>query len=256
MSLLVNKHIKELESMKKYPKELFYKGDLSLLEKRKVSIVGTRRPNSYTKKLTHLISNELSKKGIVIVSGAAIGVDAIAHKAANAKNTIAVVANGLDIRYPAINSKLIKNIEEEGLVLSIYKEMQKPRNYTFVQRNELVVSLAEILIVTQADEKSGTLTSIDYALEMGKKVYTIPHHLGESLGTQELVEKGLIQAIYDLDKFLDSFGKNNSYKDDKLMTYLKSFPSYEEAIKKYSNEIFELELEGKIRIENGFIKPI
>ena len=102
------------------------------------------------------------------------------------------MANGLNIRYPAINEKLIKSIEEKGLVLSTYKDEQKARNYTFVQRNEIVVALGEILIVTQADLKSGTLSSIKYALEMGKEVYTIPHHINESLGTQDLLEKDLI----------------------------------------------------------------
>ena len=251
----IKQKIKELESMKKYPKELYYKGSLELLNKRKVSIVGSRRTNAYTKKLTHKIANELSKNDIVVVSGAAIGVDAIAHKAAGSSNTIAVVANGLDIRYPAINSKLIETIEENGLVLSAYKEGFKARNYTFVQRNEIVVSLGEILIVTQADEKSGTLTSIDYALKMGKEVFTIPHHLGESLGTQRLLDKALIKPIYDLDEFLKPFKKELKSKSD-LELYLDTFPSYDEAIKTYPQEIFELELEGKILIENGIIKTI
>ncbi len=255
MSKQINFHIKELEFMKKYPKELFYKGNLSLVNRRKISIVGTRKPNSYTKQITHKLANELSKREIVIVSGAAIGVDAISHNAVGSSNTIAVVANGLNIKYPAINSKLITSIENDGLILSTYKDDEKPRNYTFVQRNELVVALGEILIVTQADEKSGTLTSINYALEMGKRVYTIPHRLNESLGTQKLVEQGLIEPIYDLDKFVNSFG-NKANKNDELDTYLNSFPLYEEALKKYKEKIFELELEGKIIIENGYIKPI
>lgn len=99
------------------------------------------------------------------------------------------MANGLDIKYPAVNSKLISSIENEGLVLSMYQDTQKPRNYTFVQRNELVVALGEILIVTQADLNSGTLSSINYALKMGKEVYTIPHQIDDSLGTQKLLEK-------------------------------------------------------------------
>ena len=201
------------------------------------------------------MTNELSKNDIVIISGAAIGVDAIAHNSATPSNTIAVVANGLDIRYPSINSKLLESIENNGLVLSAYKEGQKARNYTFVHRNEIVVSLGEILIVTQADEKSGTLTSIDYALKMGKEVYTIPHHLEESIGTQKLLDKGLIKPIYDLDKFLTPFKKEVKNKSN-IELYLDTFPSYDEAIKKYPQEIFEFELEGKILIENGIIKPI
>lgn len=246
--------IKELELMKKYPKEIFYRGNTNLLNKRKISIVGTRKPNTYTKQITYKIASELAKRDIIVVSGAAIGVDAISHTAANPSNTIAVLANGLDIKYPAINSKLIKKIENEGLVLSSYEDTKKARNYTFVQRNEIVVALGEVLIVTQADEKSGTLTSINYALEMGKKVYTIPHRINESKGTQNLLEKNLIVPIYDLDKFLNSFG-NIVEKDDELSSYINSFPLYEEAIKKYKDKIFELELEGRIIIENGYIKP-
>ena len=90
---------------------------------------------------------------------------------------------------------------------------------------------------------------------MGKKVYTLPHRLDESLGTQKLVAKGLIEPIYDLEKFLNSFGEIK--KDgSELSRYLNTFPLYEEALKKYKNKIFELELEGQIRVENGYIKPI
>ena len=255
MSKQIDFHIKELDAMKKYPNELFYKGNPALLKKRKISIIGTRRPSSYTKKFTHMLSTQLSKRNIIIVSGAAIGVDAISHFSAGPENTIAVVANGLDIKYPAINSKLITSIEEKGLMLSAYKNKEKARNYTFVHRNEIVVSLGEVLIVTEADQKSGSLTSVKYALDMGKKVYTLPHRLEESIGTQKLVSKGLVEPIYDLEKFLNSFGEIIK-EDDELTKYLNSFPLYEEAIKKYANKIFELELEGQIRIENGYIKPM
>ena len=255
MSQTIDFHIKELDSMKKYPKQLFFKGKTSLIKKRKVSIVGTRRPSKYSAEITYKIANGLAKRDIVIVSGAAIGIDAIAHKASGSNNTIAVVANGLNIKYPAINRKLIEDIEINGLMLSTYEANEKARAYTFVHRNEIVVSLGEILIVTQADEKSGTLTSIEYALKMGKKVYTIPQRLDESIGTQKLIAKGLIEPIYDLEKFLNSFGNIKEVQDE-LSIYLNTFPSYNEALVKYGNTIYELELEGKIRVENGFIKPI
>lgn len=254
MSFFIPSKINELNSMKKYPEKIFYRGNLDILKKRKVSIVGSRKPTKYSALFTNKISSELCKRGIVIVSGAAIGVDAIAHKATDITNTIAVVANGLNIKYPSINKKLIEEIENKGLVLSTYEDNEKPKNYTFVQRNELVVALGEILIVTHADEKSGTLSSINYALEMGKKVYTIPQRLDESLGTQKLVAKGLIEPIYNLDDFFNLFGK--AEQKDELSLYLDTFPLYEDAIKKYGNRIFELELEGKIVVENGVIKPL
>lgn len=84
--------INELNSMKNYPKELFYIGNLKLLKKRKIAMVGSRKPNLYAQKMTHLLASGLSKRDITIVSGAAIGVDSIAHKTAGAKNSIAVVS--------------------------------------------------------------------------------------------------------------------------------------------------------------------
>lgn len=248
----INFKIDELSSMKKYPNELFYIGNTNLLNKRKISIVGTRRPNSYTKEFTFKLASKLSNAGICIVSGAAMGVDAIAHQGAKTNNTIAVVANGLDIRYPTVNKNLIIDIEKNGLILSSYKEKEKARNYTFVLRNEIVVALGEILIVTQADLNSGTLSSVEYALNMNKKVYTLPHRLNESLGTQELVKKGLIEVIYNIDKFiLDITGLKAENIEDEVLHFCRTSPTYESAISKYPNKIFEYELEGKIKIENG-----
>lgn len=244
--------IPELENMKKYPNELFYIGNLDLLKKRKISIVGTRHPLNYTKEFTHKLSSKLSNCGFCIVSGAALGVDAIAHNAAGFENTIAVVANGLDIKYPSINKNLILNIEKQGLMLSAYKEQEKAKNYTFVLRNELVVSLGEILIVTQADENSGSLTSVDYALKMGKKVYTLAHRIDESIGTQKLIQKGLVDVIYNIDEFVENLtGKKFEKNEDEILRFCSTNPFYEEAFIKFPNKLFEYELEGKIRVENG-----
>ena len=245
--------IDELSSMKKYPEELFYIGNTKLLSKKKVSIIGTRRPSSYTKEFTHKLALKLSSYGICIVSGAAMGVDAISHAAAGVENTIAVVANGLDIKYPSVNKNLISNIEKNGLMISAYKEGEKARNYTFVLRNEIVVALGDVLIVTEADLKSGSLTSIKYAIAMGKKIYTLPHRINESLGTQELLKKSLIEPIYDIDEFVGSL-INKDVKDsinDEVLAFCSTNPTYDEAMRKYSNKIFEYELEGKIKIQDG-----
>ena len=245
-------NIDELASMKKYPDELFYIGNLELLKKRKIALIGTRHPNSYTKEFTYKLASKLSNVGICIISGAAMGVDAIAHQGAGTNNTIAVVANGLDIRYPSINKNLIIDIERNGLILSAYKEKEKAKNYTFVLRNEIVVALSELLIVTEADINSGSLTSVNYALKMGKDVYTLPHRINESLGTQELIKKGLIKVIYDIDEFIYNIsGIRNELFEDEILKFCSLSPIYEEAYNKYPNKIFEYELEGKIRVENG-----
>ena len=246
-------NVKELNSMKKYPKELFYRGDLSLLQKTKISIVGTRRPSSYSKFKTAKISLELSKRDVCIVSGAAMGVDSIAHQNAGANNTIAVMANGLDIRYPSINKTIITNIEKEGLTLSQFKDGFRATPWSFVARNEIVVALGDCLIVTEADLKSGSMRSVEFALKMKKKIYVLPHRVGESEGTNYLLKNSLATAIYDIDEFVAGFGYTCKEKKDEFLEYCKSNPTYDEAIEKYGDKIFQYELDGKIKLINNII---
>jgi len=249
----VKVHIPELNSMKKYPKKLLHVGRIELLEKHKISIIGTRRPTSYTKIQTALLSSALASRGIIIVSGAAMGVDAIAHKNAKEKNTIAVMANGLDIRYPQVNKSLIEGIEKEGLTLSQFETGAKATPWSFVVRNEIVVALGDVLIVTEADLKSGSMRSVDYALKMQKKIYVLPHRIGESAGTNYLIKNGLAEVIYDVEEFVSSFGEKEATCKDDFLEYCKTNPSYEDAISKHKDKVFEYELEGKIEILNGSI---
>ena len=253
MSNKITFHIKELEFMKSYPKNIFYIGNTSLLNNKKIAIVGTRKPNNYTKNFTHQLSCALSNANITIVSGVAMGVDAIAHNA-SINNTIAVVANGLNIRYPSVNKNLIQKIEQNSLIICTYKDNEKARAYTFVQRNELVVALCDALIITQADLNSGSLTSAKYALSMNKPIYVLPHRIGESNGTTELLKNKQAKPIYDIDDFLIELGINKKETiKDKFLQYCKSNPTYDEAITKYAEKVFEYELLGQIQIKDGKI---
>jgi DNA processing protein len=251
----INFHINKLDSMKKYPKNLYYIGNTALLEKRTLSIVGSRKPNSYTKQYTHELSKELSKHNICIVSGAAMGVDAISHHAAGTNNTIAVAGTGLDIRYPVVNKRLIEDIESNGLMLSQFPIKTPSQRYNFPIRNEVVVALGECLIVTQADENSGTMRSVEFALKMKKPIFVLSHRIGESIGTNKLLEKGLATPIYDIDKFIEDFVgfKNKIKHSDDFLEYCKTNPIYDEAMSLFPEKLFEYELSGKITIENGLV---
>lgn len=244
-------HIDALNSMKKYPNELFYRGNLELLNRPKISIIGTRRPLTYTKQFTAKLSSALSKRGVCIVSGAAMGVDGIAHQ--NAQDTIAVMANGLGIRYPSVNKSLIERIEKEGLTLSQFKEDFRATPWSFVVRNEVVVALGDILIVSEADLKSGSMRSIEFALAMKKEIFVLPHRCGESEGTNYLLKTKQAKAIYDIDEFVSQFGKEVSTCKDEFLEYCKKYSSLNEAISKFGNKVYEYELEGKITIKNNFI---
>ena len=257
MTAVVDRPIPELDAMKKYPDPLYFQGRLSLLDRPKISIVGTRKPSTYTRQFTYDLAHALSQRGVAIVSGAAMGVDAIAHQGAGASNTIAVMATGLDIRYPAINAPMISQIEREGLVLSQFADGQKAANWGFVVRNELVVALGEILIVAEADENSGSMRSVEYALKMGKPIYVLPHSLDSSYGTNGLLARGEAQAIYDMEAFADRFGSipaNDDLTRDEFFYFCQQGPTLDEAIGSFGDRIFEAELSGEIRIENGRVR--
>jgi len=243
---------KELSYLKKEPKEIFYRGNPELLNARKVSIVGTRRPSQYTKEYTFELAKELAKRGVVVVSGAAMGVDAIAHKGAGANNTIAVVANGLDIKYPAVNKALLTDIENSGLILSTFAEGFRATRWSFVVINELVVALGEVLIVAEADLNSGTMRSVEYALAMGKEIYVLPHRLNDSLGTNTLLANNQAKPIYDINKFANIFGEIVEVKDE-FLEFIKKDNSLESVLSKFGDRVYEAELEGVIAIENGYI---
>jgi len=256
MSQIFTQHLPALESMKKSPSKLFYKGNLELLQRPKVSIVGTRRPSNYTRQCTYTLANALAKRGVCVVSGAAMGVDTIAHAGAGEENTIAVVANGLDIRYPAVNQNLIASIEDKGLVLSQFNDGFRATGWSFVVRNELVVALGDILIVTEADLNSGSMRSVEYALKMGKEIFVVSQRLGESLGTNQLLHTMKATAIHDIEAFASTFGQiaDEGLEKDDFFYFCQKAPTFDESLKKFGDRVYEAELEGTITIQNGIVR--
>ena len=250
---IIEEQIEALACMKKYPQTLQYSGNLDLLKRKKISIVGSRKPSQYTKMITHNLSFALSKAGCCIVSGGAMGVDAIAHNGAKSSNTIAVLPNGLNHKYPAINKNLLTFIEKDGLLLSQFDDDFKATSWSFVVRNELVVALGDILIVSEAELGSGSMRSIEFALEMGKKIYVLPHRIGESSATNRLLMDNHAEAIYDIEKFVAEISgiAKNDKEEDKFMAFCKTSPTYDEAMALFGEKLFEYELAGLIEIAHG-----
>ncbi|ABB44935.1 SMF protein [Sulfurimonas denitrificans DSM 1251] len=248
--------IPELLSMKKYPKELFYSGNISLLDRVKISIVGSRKPTKYSRLFIEKLSSSLSNNGVCIVSGGAMGIDATAHLGATSSSTIAVLPCGVDVRYPAVNKNLLCEIEKNGLLLSQFESGSSATPWSFVVRNELVVALGEVLVVGEADVDSGTMRSVEFALKMGKKIFVLPQRLGESDGTNQLLRNKRAEAIYDIDEFVSRFSKNKvtiSGIKDEFMEFCSTNPTYDEALSKYPQRVFEAELNGDIKIKNGLV---
>jgi len=248
---LPEKSFHYFEGMKKLPGEIYYRGDICLLERPMVSIVGTRTPSQYTQQMTADLAHKLASVGVSVVSGGAMGVDGQAHFGAGYANTIAVMPCGLDIRYPATHREMFEQIEQQGLLLSQYEEGTKAANWTFVVRNEMVVALGDVLIVAEALRDSGSMRSVAYAKKMGKKIYTFPHRSGDNEGMMDLVKRGEAEIIYDIDKFVAQYGQSKVIENDEFLLYCQTNPSYEETLKRFGEKVSLYELEGKIAIENG-----
>lgn len=246
---------KELESLNNI-QDIYYIGDTELLNRRKFTIIGSRKPNSYAQALTKEIANKISKKGGVIVSGGALGTDIIAHISAM-PNTIMISPSSLDIIYPLTNARTIKQMQQDSLILSQFKPTYIPHRFSFLERNKLVVSLGELVIIPYADIQSGSMQSARYAISNNIPIYVFPHRMHESKGTTSLIKKGLANIIWDIDEFIrDIFGDLEQENSNEILEFCKTNPFFEEAFLKFGDIIFEYELEGKIIRKNGRIEVV
>ncbi|MRJ02766.1 MAG: DNA-processing protein DprA [Epsilonproteobacteria bacterium] len=237
-------------------KRVEYQGNLELLKAPKISIVGSRRANSYAKERSYQLAREAVRRGWVVVSGGAIGIDITAHRGAGAERTIVVLPCGIDLRYPKINAPFIDEVAEKGLVISPFPRGFRARPWSFVVRNRLVVELGELLVVAHAQQKSGSMRSVAFAQEMGKPIFVFPHRIGESQGTNRLAQRGEASVIWDMEEFLDRLGGEmveEGEGEDPLISYLKGSPFYDEAVERYGLAIMEMEVEGRIEVVDGRI---
>lgn len=176
------------------PYGLFYKGDISILQGRAVSIVGSRNCSEYGIQVTKLLTKELNSYNITIISGGARGIDSVAHKTTVLNNgkTVVVLGCGIDIVYPSENKLLFKSVEDTGLIISEFLPGTKPFGYNFPRRNRIISALSEIVIVVEATNKSGSLITANYALDQGKDVMAVPGSIfyKGSTGCNKLIYDG------------------------------------------------------------------
>lgn len=177
------------------PISLYIKGNKKILNNKSIAIVGCRETSNYGKKVAKYFAYNLANKNINIISGLAKGVDSYAHMGTlyTSGKTIAVVGNGLDIVYPAENENLLNKIlENGGAIISEYPLGTKPEKMNFPARNRIISGMSKGIIVVEAKERSGTLITVDFALEQGRDVYVIPGNIDSinSVGTNELIKQG------------------------------------------------------------------
>lgn len=158
------------------PMVLYAVGDLTLLSKRTVAIVGTRRPTEYSKEASFRIAKDIARRGVVVVSGCAEGVDTAAHRGAlEAGKTISVLGTPLNATYPASNVGLKRKMLDQGsLILTEYPLGIKTHPSMFPIRNRLISGISDAVILIQAPERSGGLITARNAMEQGKEVFCLP----------------------------------------------------------------------------------
>ena len=210
------KYPQRLLQIREYPEQLYCQGNVDLLNEQKiVAIVGSRDCSEYGRKYANIFATELSKHGICVISGMAIGIDASAHSGAmqEAGRTIAVLGGGLKNIYPVQNLWLYNNIiAGGGCVITEYAENEETKLSNFPKRNRLISGLADAVLVIEAEHRSGSKITAKYAKIQKKKIYCIPVNLDQknSSGIKELLIDGAKIVTTPRQLIDDLYGKNDN----------------------------------------------
>ncbi len=195
----------KLRNMYNPPKKLYVLGDYKILNDFSIGIVGTRRCTAYGIQIAKSLSYNLSKYGVNIVSGLAIGIDTYAHIGTimGKGKTIAVLGSGFKHIYPKENIDLFKKIiKTGGAILTEYEENEYPLPENFPKRNRIISGLSDGIVVVEAGKRSGSLITSDFALEQGKEVFAVPGNINSrvSEGTNNLIKDGAkpVTNIFDI----------------------------------------------------------
>lgn len=199
-----------LDQIDSAPPALMLKGDLSLLERRAVAMVGARNASGAAVRFARTLAHDLADSGWLVVSGLARGIDTAAHVGAIGSGTAAVIAGGIDIVYPPENDALQRDIAERGLLIAEMPPGTEPRARHFPHRNRIIAGLAAGTVVVEAAPKSGSLITARLAGEFGREVMAVP---GSPLdpraqGCNLLIREGatLIQSAADIIEALSPIG--------------------------------------------------
>ncbi len=204
------------------PKKLFYRGNIKLLYKQCISIVGTRKITSYGEYVLQQLIPKLTEK-LIIVSGLAIGTDAFVHKLTLENNglTIAIPGGGLheNFIYPQSNRYLAQQIlSKNGLLISEFPPKYPTFAHNFIKRNRIIAAISKVTLITEAKQKSGSLITANYAIDYNREICAIPGNINQvySQGTNLLISKGanLVNSAEDILNLYNFQNINQTYKPE------------------------------------------
>ena len=195
ITIMDKEYPKKLKQIEDCPMYLYTKGNIELLNKKSIAIVGSRNCTSYGKEVAQIMAKQLASNNIIVVSGLAKGIDTFSHLGAISyySSTIAVLGCGIDRIYPNENRRLAQNIlQKSGLIISEYVMGTKPERLNFPARNRIISGISDGVLVIEATNKSGALITVDFAIEQGKEVFAIPGNINSifSNGTNQILKEG------------------------------------------------------------------
>jgi len=201
-------HLREIP---RAPKCLYYSGNLELIQKPGIAVVGTRRCSPYGSWVAYEIGRRIGKTGATHISGMAEGIDSKGHEGVLDVNgsTVAVLGCGVDVCFPRSNTKLYEKILQKGLILSEYEPGVTPQSYFFPERNRIISGLSRAVIVVEGAIKSGSIITANLALAQGRDVYAVPGNINQpnSVGVNMLIRDGAM-PILNLDELTTTLGLN------------------------------------------------
>lgn len=249
INFIDDEYPEKLRNIKNPPQKLYALGNIKLLKKPSLAIVGTRHITEYGIQNCKYFAQEIVKKDIPIVSGMAVGTDSIAHKTALKCNgeTIAVLGSGFKHIFPKENIGLFeKIIYNNGLVLTEYLPEMTPKSERFLERNRIVSGLSEGVLVIESAYRSGTSVTAKLAYSQGKIVMALPGRLDNSygVGVNKLIQEGakLVTNIEDIicnfPQFMNKLGKTN---EPRQISFLEVKEEYQEIMEILQNQILSIE---------------
>ncbi len=192
------------------PTLLYYRGNADLNASKIISIIGTRSNTDYGKQVTEKLVSELKELNVLIISGLAFGIDAIAHKAAlqNELETIAVLAHGLNIIYPQQHKTLAKEIVQQGGLLTEFTNGDKPDKHNFPKRNRIVAGLADATVVIETAIKGGSMITAEFANNYNRDVFALPGKITDtkSTGCNYLIQNNKAILFTDAKELMATLG--------------------------------------------------
>lgn len=193
-----------LRSLTDPPPVLYLLGDYQERDELAIALVGTRRSTPYGRMVAEQLARELSRLGLAIVSGMALGIDTAAHRGALAAGgrTVAVLGSGFARPYPQQNLRLMREIAASGAVFSEFPLQAEPDPWNFPRRNRIISGLSRGVVVVEAPEKSGALITARLALDQGREVFAVPGRIMDetSRGSHRLLKAGakLVETAEDV----------------------------------------------------------